>query len=56
MLNLRDALVGKPVLSLRTGQFVATTTGFVINPNNLKIEGFYCADSLSKKELVILMH
>ena len=54
MLNLRDALVGKPVLSLRTGQFVATTTGFVINPNNLKIEGFYCADSLSKKELILL--
>ncbi len=41
-------------MSLRTGQPVATTTEPIINPNNLKIEGFYCADRFSKGELVLL--
>jgi len=33
---------------------VATITAPIINPNNLKIEGFYCQDSFDKKELVLL--
>ena len=41
-------------MSLRTGQAVATTTQPIINPNNLKIEGFYCTDRFSKSELVLL--
>jgi uncharacterized protein YrrD len=41
-------------MSLRTGQPVATTTAAICNPNNLKIEGFYCTDKFSKKELVLL--
>ena len=55
MLRLSDSLIGKPVMSLRTGQVVATTTAPIINPNNLKIEGFYCEDRFErKKELVLL--
>lgn len=41
-------------MSLRTGQPVATATGVIINPNNLKIEGFYCTDRFDRSELVLL--
>ncbi len=54
MLRLSETLIGKPVMSLRTGQPVATTTGALINPNNLKIEGFYCIDRFDRSELVLL--
>jgi len=54
MLKLSDAIIGRPVLSLRTGRTVAVITGTIINPNNLKIEGLYCADSYDKSELVLL--
>lgn len=54
MLRLSETLVGKPVMSLRTGQPVATTTGALINPNNLKIEGFYCVDRFDRSELLLL--
>lgn len=54
MLQLSDSLIKKSVLSLRTGTPVADITGPIINPNNLKIEGFYCEDNLDKKELILL--
>ncbi len=54
MLQLSESLIGKPVMSLRTGQPVATTTDAIINPNNLKIEGFYCTDRFDKSQLVLL--
>lgn len=54
MLQLSKALMSKPVLSLRTGSPVAQVTGAIFNPNNLKIEGFYCQDRYNKKELVLL--
>lgn len=41
-------------MSLRTGQPVATATTPIINPNNLKIEGFYCTDRFDKQELILL--
>lgn len=41
-------------MSLRTGGPIATVTGVLFNPNNLKIEGFYCADRFSKTELILL--
>lgn len=41
-------------MSLRTGQPVATVTGVIINPNNLKIEGFYCIDRFDRRQLVLL--
>lgn len=54
MLQLSGSLLNKSVLSLRTGAPIATITGAIINPDNLKIEGFYCQDRFSKKQLVLL--
>lgn len=54
MLQLSNTLLDKSVLSLRTGSPVAKIIGPIINPDNLKIEGFYCQDSVDKKELVLL--
>lgn len=54
MLQLSNALQNRPVLSLRTGGVVATATTPIINPNNLKIEGFYCTDIRSKETLILL--
>ncbi len=41
-------------MSLRTGQQVGTALRPIINPNNLKIEGFYCSDRFVKEEVVLL--
>lgn len=54
MLQLSNTLVERPVLSLRTGTPVATAVAPVINPNNLKIEGFYCNDAFENKQLILL--
>lgn len=54
MLQLSESLLNRPVMSLRTGQPVATAVEPIINPNNLKIEGFYCTDRFSKDKLVLL--
>ena len=54
MLQLSAALLNKNVMSLRTGQPIATVTAAIFNPNNLKIEGFYCQDRYDKSELVLL--
>lgn len=56
MLQLSGSLLNKPVLSLRTGGVVATTTEAIINPNNLKIEGFYCVDAFERKKTLILLY
>jgi|SRR6185312_15426126 len=56
MLQLSGALVQKSVLSLRTGTPVATVTGAIINPNNLKVEGFYCQDRFDKKKQLVLLY
>lgn len=54
MLQLSKSLHNVPVLSLRTGSPVATALEPIINPNNLKIEGFYCEDIFDKTELILL--
>jgi sporulation protein YlmC with PRC-barrel domain len=54
MLQLSATLLKKSVLSLRTGSPIATITGLIINPDNLKIEGFYCEDRFNKQRLVLL--
>lgn len=56
MLQLSGSLLNQPVLSLRTGGIVATTTSAIINPNNLKVEGFYCLDSFERKKRLILLY
>lgn len=47
-------LVNRPVLSLRTGTEVATAQEPIINPGTLKIEGFYCQDSRSRQQLILV--
>lgn len=54
MLQLSTSLVNKQVLSLRTGGPVATITAAIVNPDNLKIEGFYCEDRFDKSRLVLV--
>jgi sporulation protein YlmC with PRC-barrel domain len=54
MLQLSSAFANKNVMSLRTGTPVAAITRPIINPNNLKIEGFFCQDTFNKGELVLL--
>jgi len=53
MLQLSGMLLNRPVLSLRTSTQVAITLAPIINPSNLKIEGFYCQDT-SRKQLVLV--
>lgn len=54
MLRLSSTLINQAVLSLRTGGQVALATEPIINPNNLKIEGFYCDDRFEKRQLILL--
>jgi uncharacterized protein YrrD len=54
MLQLSGALHDIPVMSLRTGSSVATARLPIINPKNLRVEGFYCDDSFNKSELILL--
>jgi len=54
MLLLSESILNRPVMSLRTGGTIATSTGIILNPDNLKIEGLYCSDKESKKDLVLL--
>lgn len=54
MLKLSGSLVNQQIVSLRTGGIIARTEAAIINPHNLKIEGFYCIDSRSRHRLVLL--
>ncbi len=54
MLQLSNKLIDIPVMSLRTGGRIATASQPIINPNNLRLEGWYCVDMFSKETLVLL--
>ena len=54
MLLLSAKLIGQPVLSLRTGGEVAIAHMPIINPDNLKVLGFFCYDKFSGDELILL--
>ena len=54
MLQLSGYLYNCPVLSLRSGGPVATTIEPIINPKFLKIEGFYCEDSQTHEQLILV--
>lgn len=53
MLQLSGMIINRPVLSLRTGTEVAIALAPIIDPNNLKIEGFFCRGS-RRKVLVLV--
>lgn len=54
MLTLGQQLIGKQVLSLRIGRPIGTVGEPIINPNNLKIEGWHAIDTSTKKSAVLL--
>jgi sporulation protein YlmC with PRC-barrel domain len=54
MLQLSASLLNRSILSLRTGSVVAIVKSAILNPDNLKVEGFYCEDRYDKKQLVLL--
>jgi sporulation protein YlmC with PRC-barrel domain len=54
MLQLSSSLLNRSVMSLRTGAPVAQVISPIINPDNLKIEGFYAQDKFSKETLILL--
>lgn len=54
MLKLSGAMTTINVMSLRTGGRVGTTAQIIINPNNLKIEGWYVDDKFSGERLILL--
>jgi uncharacterized protein YrrD len=56
MLQMSDTVLSKPVLSLRTSSPIAEILSPIINPNNLKMEGFYVQDSQDKKNKLILLY
>lgn len=54
MLKLHKTLLGVAVLSLRTGGQVGTATKLIINPNNLKVVGWYVDDRFGSGDLILL--
>ncbi len=54
MLSLGKPLENKPILSLRTGATVGLALAPLINPNNLKIEGWHAEDRYDKRRGVVL--
>lgn len=53
MLKLLNAFVALPVISLRTGAAIGKTMHPLINPNNLKIEAWYCSSIYSKQPTLL---
>jgi len=56
MLQLSSSLLNREILSLRTGGVIGRTVSPIINPNNLKVEGFYCTDVFDRKKMLILLY
>ena len=54
MLLMGQQLIGKPVMSLRTGGPIGTVLEMIVNPNNLKIEGWYVDDPARRQRRVLL--
>lgn len=54
MLQLSQTLLNKSVLSLRTNMPIANVISVIFNPDNLKIEGFYCEDRFNKAITILL--
>ncbi|MEX2014429.1 MAG: PRC-barrel domain-containing protein [Candidatus Saccharimonadales bacterium] len=54
MLKLHETLMDIAVLSLRTGGHIGIATKIIINPNNLKIVGWYVSDRFGSDELILL--
>ena len=53
MLKLSQNITDIPIMSLRTGHKVGTAKRPIINPNKLRVEGWYCHDIFSGQQLVL---
>lgn len=53
MLMLSKSLVNQPVMSLRTGGQIALAIGPIINPNNLKILGWWCKTTAGQRQVLL---
>lgn len=47
-------MVNLPVMSLRTGAAVGTATTMIINPNNLKVEGWHVQEKFSNQNMILV--
>jgi sporulation protein YlmC with PRC-barrel domain len=54
MLQLSKTLQNRPVMSLRTGGRIGTAVQPVVNPNNLKVEGWVVTDRFNNEELFVM--
>lgn len=55
MLQLSNAYLQKKILSLHNGAVIGEAIDPVINPENLKIEGWYSSSRLSDEECIVLV-
>jgi sporulation protein YlmC with PRC-barrel domain len=53
MLRLSTSYIDRSILSLRTGGDIGIAKSPIINPNNLKIEGWYANDAYEKGEFIL---
>jgi len=53
MLRLSNNYLDRSILSLRTGGVIGVALAPIINPNNLKIEGWYAQNRLEKGNFVL---
>jgi sporulation protein YlmC with PRC-barrel domain len=53
MLRLSNNYLDRSILSLRTGGVIGVAQTPIINPNNLKIEGWYANNNLEKGSFVL---
>ena len=54
MLTLINRLANLPILSIRDGHTIGTISRVLLNPKNLKIEGFYCTSRFQPGQLVLV--
>lgn len=54
MLTLGQPLIGRKIISLRTGGELGTIEQAIINPNNLKVEGWFVNDKFHKRRSIML--
>jgi uncharacterized protein YrrD len=55
MLILSQDYYDRPVLSLRTGGEIGVALAPIVNPNTLKVEGWYASSRLEKEEYILPM-
>lgn len=53
MLRLSNNYQDRSILSLRTGGVIGVAKSPIINPNNLRIEGWYAQNSLEKGDFIL---